>query len=43
MNANENNIELFSLITLREIVETLYKRKDIDEAVKQSIRNYMKQ
>ena len=38
---SELGVELFSLITLQEIVEALYKRDDIAEEVKQSIRDYM--
>lgn len=37
----EMGVELISLITLGEIVEALYKRDDISEEVKQSIRDYM--
>ena len=37
----ELGVELLSLITLEEIVEALYKRDDIDETMKQSIRDYM--
>ncbi len=37
----EMGVELISLITLGEIVEALYKRDDISDEVKQSIRDYM--
>ena len=37
----ELGVELLSLITLSEIVEALYKRDDISEEVKLSIRDYM--
>ncbi len=35
------NVELYSLITLNDIVEALYKRKDISEETKQALRDYM--